>query len=163
MIAVSTLFAGAFSAWVRKVDWQRNNINNISYMQFTIITMSVSDFSSDLNWGCQVLLAGGKGTLFGFFSVAVTIFVMAYNMRTLYTILYGGNHWWAQCYDKHKNKFPRTYAALFLLATTDMNCSACFRGMNINLDRMDSHIRTLSRLLIKAATWRTSCRSSVKV
>ena len=125
MIAVSTFFAGAFSAWVRKVDWQRNKINNINYMQFTIITMSFSDFTSDLTWGCQVVLAGGKGGMFGFASLAVTIFVMAYNMRKLHTILYGGNDW-AKLNNKHKNKFPGIYAALFMLATTDMELLCLF-------------------------------------
>jgi len=118
---------GVYAAWVRKVDRQRygNKTNHINYMQFSIITISFTDFTSDLTWGCQVLLAGGKGYMFGVASLAVTIFVMAYNMRKLHAILFGGNDW-AKLNNEHKNKFLGTYTALFMLTTTDMELLCLF-------------------------------------
>ena len=58
VVAVSIFLAGFYVWRVRNVDSKRENGGELSSMQFTLITIAFADFTSDLTWGLQVILAG---------------------------------------------------------------------------------------------------------
>ena len=73
-------------ALIQKVDKGRyeNKKSRLSSPQFGIITIAFSDFTSDLTWGFQLLLAGGQiAAVFGALSLVAAVGVVIYNARML--------------------------------------------------------------------------------
>ena len=71
-------------ALIQKVDKGRyeNKQSRLSSPQFGIITIAFSDFTSDLTWGFQLLLAGGQiAAVFG--ALPLVAAVVIYNARML--------------------------------------------------------------------------------
>ena len=76
-------------ALIQKVDKGRyeNKQSRLSSPQFGIITIAFSDFTSDLTWGFQLLLAGGQiAAVFGALSLVAAVGVVIYNARMLQKI-----------------------------------------------------------------------------
>ena len=71
-----------YMALIQKVDKGRyeNKQSRLSSPQFGIITIAFSDFTSDLTWGFQLLLAGGQiAAVFGALSLVAAVGVVIYS------------------------------------------------------------------------------------
>ena len=93
-------------------------------MQFIIISMAFADFCSDLTWGLQVLIVGGKPSVFGYFSLGITFGIMIYNARAMQSILHkdgtDSREDWGALNENMMREHRSLYAVLTFLAYTDM-------------------------------------------